>query len=447
MRLFSRRKLRPIIGIISIFLVVYYFSRTVVQFQLNQQVEYYRNYFNKNRDNLKREFNPLEIKQIPAPIIDALYKKRQDDVVKQKASPIDWNRYAYVNYVAQEDYLCNTLIMFKELKETYNTKAKLVLLITRDVVSNVDEATVLLDKIKWIDNDQVIIKIIEPIFNGNDQTTWKNSLSKLEVFNLTDFERIIYLDNDANLNDNLDELFFLPDYIKFAAPLTYWNLKESDLKKAYKEVKHMKNPINANKYIEKCITRLQNGKMIYNHLPNLPHTLYLDSENIGDDILKTKTVFSLSRLFHTVKPSKVKWASDLMVIKPSNETYAYIRDEILPYSINIKGMYDMDIINEYLYNMKQIIYDHFSVLKSIKYDYVPEVIVLPFGRYGLLSGSIKHKEEYDMLKNDILGYQYLNSQGDDISKDLKAVVGQARYIHFLCISNWKTLAIWNKGVS
>ena len=81
--------MRPIIGIISIFLVVYYFSRTVVQFQLNQQVEYYRNYFNKNRDNLKRELNPLEIKQIPAPIIDALYKKRQDDVVKQKANTID----------------------------------------------------------------------------------------------------------------------------------------------------------------------------------------------------------------------------------------------------------------------------------------------------------------------------------------------------------------------
>ena len=83
----------------------------------------------------------------------------------------------------------------------------------------------------------------------------------------------------------------------------------------------------------------------------------------------------------------------------------------------------------------------------MKYDYVREVMVLPFGGYGLLSGSINHKEQYYMLKNDILKYQYLNSQGDDISKDLKAVVGQAKYIHFLCISNWETLAIWNKGVS
>ncbi|KAK5781946.1 glucose N-acetyltransferase PWA37_000713 [Arxiozyma heterogenica] len=430
MILLSKRKLRPILGIIIIFLVIYYFSRTVVQFQLNQQVEYYRNYFNKNRDNLQREFNPLEIKQIPGPVIDALYKKRQTDVISQKADPIDWDRYAYVNYVAERDYLCNTLIMFKMLKEDYKTKAKLVLLITTDVVSSVEGSSALLDKIKELDNDQVIVKFMEPISKEDDQTTWKNSLSKLEIFNLTEYERIIYLDNDANLNGNLDELFFLPDYVKFAATVTYWNLKESDLKKAYKEVFHMKNPININKYIERCVTRLQNGKMIYNHLPNLPHTLYLNSENIGDDILKTRTVFSLSRLFHTVKPSKVKWASDLMVIKPSNETYTYIRDVILPYNINTKGVYDMDVVNEYLYNMKQLIYDHFSVLKSIKHQYVPEVMVLPFSRYGLLSGSIKHKEQHDMLKNDMLGYRYLNSEGEYAANDLKTVVEEAKYIHY-----------------
>lgn len=430
MILFSKRKLRPILGIITIFLAIYYFSRTVVQFQLNQQVEYYRNYFNKNRDNLQREFNPLEIKQIPAPVIDALYKKRQADVIRQKADPINWNRYAYVNYVAEGDYLCNTLIMFRALTEEYKTKAKLVLLITADVVTNVKGSNDLLDKLKKLGNDQVVVKVIESISKENDQTTWRNSLSKLEIFNLTEYERIIYLDNDANLNDNLDELFFLPDYIKFAATVTYWNLKESDLKKAYEEVKHMKNPMNTNKYVEKSIGRLQNGKMIYNHLPNLPHTLYLNSENIGDDILKTRTVFSLSRLFHTVKPSKVKWATDLMVIKPSNETYTYIRDEILPYSIKTKGIYDMDVINEYLYNMKQLIYDHFSVLKSIKHHYVPEVIVLPFARYGLLSGSIKQKEQHDMLKNDILGYLYLNSEGETIENDLKNIVKEAKYIHY-----------------
>lgn len=430
MILLSKRKLRPILGIIIIFLVIYYFSRTVVQFQLNQQVEYYRNYFNKNRDNLQREFNPLEIKQIPGPVIDALYEKRQTDVISQKADPIYWDRYAYVNYVAEGDYLCNTLIMFKMLKEDYKTKAKLVLLITTDVVSSVEGSSALLDKIKELDNDQVIIKFMEPISKEDDQTAWKNSLSKLEIFNLTEYERIIYLDNDANLNDNLDELFFLPDYVKFAATVTYWNLKESDLKKAYKEVFHMKNPININKYIERCVARLQNGKMIYNHLPNLPHTLYLNSENIGDDILKTRTVFSLSRLFHTVKPSKVKWASNLMVIKPSNKTYTYIRDMILPYNINAKGVYDMDVINEYLYNMKQLIYDHFSVLKSIKHQYVPEVMVLPFSRYGLLSGSIKHKEQYDMLKNDMLGYRYLSSEGEYAANDLKTVVEEAKYIHY-----------------
>lgn len=202
----------------------------------------------------------------------------------------------------------------------------------------------------------------------------------------------------------------------------------------------MKNPINANKYIDKSITRIQNGKMIYNHLPNLPHNLYLNADNIGDDILKTRTVFSISRLFHTVKPSKVKFTSDLMVIKPSAAIYQKINDIILPYAIKAQNMYDMDVINEYLYNLKEIIYDHFSVVKSLKANFVPEVVVLPFGRYSLLSGTIKEKKMHKFLKNDILGYQYLNSKGDDTSKDLATVVGESKYIHY---SDYPLMKPWH----
>lgn len=430
MKFLSRRKLKPIFGGICLFLAVYFLTRSVVRFQLNQQVDYYRNYFNKNRDNLKREFNPLEIKQIPGPVIDELYKKRQEDEIKHKKNFIDWSKFAYVNYVAQEDYLCNTLIMFKALKDEYKTKAKLVLLLAEGMVNESHGNENLLEKIKNLDKDQVIVKMVEPIYKADDYTAWKASLTKLDVFGLTEFDRIVYMDNDANLQDNLDELFFLPDYVKFAAPLNYWDLKEKDLKKAYKEVKHMKNPINANKYIEKSVNRIQNGKMIYNHLPNLPHTLYLNAENIGDDILRSRTVFSISKLFHNVKPSKVKFTSDFMVIKPDNATYQNIRDVLIPYALKTKTMYDMDVINEYMYNLKEIIYDHFSVVKSLKHNFVPEVLVLPYGRYGILTGSIKDHKQHKMLQHDILGYQYLNSKGEDASDDLETVVKNCKYVHY-----------------
>lgn len=213
MRILSRRKLRPILGVLSLFLAVFFLTRSIVQFQLNQQVAYYREYFNKNRDNLQREFNPLEIKQMPGPVIDELYKKRQTDVIKKKAKPIDWTKYAYVNYVSQHDYLCNTLMMFSSLKDEYKTEAKLVLLVTNDMISKMESVNKILDKIKNLDKDQVEVRVVEPIHKTDDTSGWKNSLAKLQVFNLTDFERIIYLDNDANLKNNLDELFFLPDYV------------------------------------------------------------------------------------------------------------------------------------------------------------------------------------------------------------------------------------------
>lgn len=428
MRFVSRKRSRNVLIALYIISVVWFISRSVVRFQLNEQVKFYRNYFNTYRDELKREYNPLEIKQITEKAIDALYAHKLQRVADGADKEIEWNKFAYVSYATDSSYLCNTLILFSSLIKEFRTKAKLVLLVGADTQ---DSDINVLEKIQNLSEEQVIIKRIET-FETRDKSDWEKSLTKLHIFNQTEFDRIVYLDSDSLLRSNLDELFFLPDYIKFAAPLTYWELHPKDLQNSYKEVKSMRNPINIENYNRRIINRIGKGKMIYNHLPNLPHNLYLNSKDIGDDILKTRTIFSISSWFNSgPKPSKVKFASTLMVIKPSNETFATIKDYYVPLAQNSKNIYDMDLINNYVYNLRQLIYDHFTVLRSLKAQFVPEVLVLPFTRYGLLTGSLRDTKQIEIMQDGgALGYKNKNDHGKDIKLSLDSIISNAGYVHF-----------------
>lgn len=410
--------------------------RGIVQFQLNGEIKYYKHFFKQKRDTLQDIYNPLDIKQIPQEAIDELYATTLEKTEKT-GQTIDWSKFAYVNYVTDAAYLCNTLILFEKLKTEYGTKAQLLLLISKDLVdpeqsSNIDLITMLLDKIRSIDNEQIVIKPIDNIVKPQDYTPWNESLTKLLVFNQTEYERIIYLDNDAVLRDNLDELFFIPNYIKFAAPVTYWFLSEKDMEKAYHSLKHdEKVSTNLNTYTKKLLPRIKKNKMIYNHLPMLPPSLYLNSENVAQEIIGSTSSASPLFDFHTGKKSgKVKFASNLMVIKPSQVTFQNILDYALPKVVDKKEKYDMDLINEELYSLKRIIYNQFQLFRKMKNAFKPEVLILPFGRYGLLTGSLRNKNHYSMMANDVLGYKRLTEDGKEIPVLIDETVSQCKYIHF-----------------
>ena len=200
MRLISKRRIRFIVFILFGVLTVFVVSRLVVHFQYNQEIKFYKKYFQQRKDGLHEIYNPLEIKQIPKETIDDLYTARLDKELKN-GEVIEWSKFAYVNYVTNADYLCNTLIIFNDLKQEFETKAKLVLLISKDLLdpntsSNVAYISSLLNKIQAIDEDQVVIKLIDNIVKPKDTTPWNESLTKLLVFNQTEFDRVIYLDNE-----------------------------------------------------------------------------------------------------------------------------------------------------------------------------------------------------------------------------------------------------------
>lgn len=431
----SKRKIRFVLFVILGVIVVSCSVRAVVQSQLNKEIKYFKTYFEQKKDGINGLYNPLVIKQIPEETIDALYSSKSAQL-ERNSNAVNWSQLAYVNYATNADYLCNTLIMFSALKR-YGTEAKLMLLVSKDLldpeVSNdVDKTRTLLSRISRLDQEQVIVKFVDDIMKPMDTSQWSESLTKLLVFNQTEFDRIIYLDNDARLNDKLDELFFIPDYIKFAAPLTYWFLSDHDLQEAYDEVKNYERlPTNLARYTEKLNDRVRKNKMIYNHLPSLPPNLFLDSKNVAQDIIRSK--FSLASLldFHIgSKPSKVKFASNVMVIKPSSETFQSIMETLLPNFLNMKNKYDMDLINDQLYNLKRIIYDQFNQFRRLRTLFVPEVLVLPFARYGLLTGSIKNEQHDSIIRNDILGYKRLDTDGKEIPKELSDLIKESKYIHF-----------------
>ncbi|CAR23651.1 glucose N-acetyltransferase [Lachancea thermotolerans CBS 6340] len=431
MRFLFKRRLRLVGAIGAVVLLISLTAKCVVQFQLNREIEHYRTFFRKHKDNIHDIYDPLNIKQIPYETIESLYQLRKTGDVPKK-SPIDWGKYAYINYVTDADYLCTSLLQFKRLKE-FGTKAKLVLLISSNLLEaenpKISENKQLLEKFQEVAPTQVLIKEVENIIKPHDYSPWNKSFTKLLVFNQTEFDRIVYLDNDAGVYNHMDELFFLPDYVKFAAPLTYWFVSERDLEIANSEVSsEEKSSIKLNRYIDTLATRVKEKRPIYNHLPSLPSSLFMGTKDVAKEIIEsTSSASPLFNLRNKNKNAKVKFASNLMVIKPSAETFNAIVNTLLPRIANKKEKYDMDLINEGLYDLRKIIYHQFKLFRKLKTEFVPEVLSLPFGSYGLLTGSIRNEFHHTLMANDILGYERTKEK-DQVP--LESLIKKSKYIHY-----------------
>lgn len=437
MRIQTKRRLKIILLISSILLSIQTVIRMVYQFQINNEVKYYKHFFNQNKEGLQDLYNPIEIKQIPNSIIDLLFNKRLKNIDNDL---IDWNKFAYVTYATNPDYLCNTIILFKNLLQL-NTDAKLVLLLPNS--SKDDEAIdFLLNHMKTTLNlnrpDQIVIKIIDndnELFSRFDQTEWSNSFNKLHIFNLYEYERIIYLDNDSLITSNMDELFFLPDTINFAAPLSYWYLSLKDFKKANQFLKKSDKKLitNLNK-IEKIIKkRIDNSQMFYNHLPTLPDSLFLDHSNFAKDILSQQYhLYSpiLDFLTPSKKHSKLLFATNLMVVKPNKEIFDQILYN-LPYYTNKKNIkkYDMDLINEVIFNLKFTLFNNYKIFKKYNKLFKPSILVLPFDRYNFLTGSIKNINQLKML-GDYNGIIGSNQKSDSDTLNTDFIFKNTKYFHF-----------------
>lgn len=112
---------------------------------------------------------------------------------------IDWTRYAYVQYVTDEEYLCNSLMMFESLHRL-GSKADRVLLYPQQWELYPKVPTWISKFIRKAQDDyKVHIAPVRPQYTESGDATWAQSFTKLLAFKQTQYDRVLSLDSDATI--------------------------------------------------------------------------------------------------------------------------------------------------------------------------------------------------------------------------------------------------------
>lgn len=109
---------------------------------------------------------------------------------------------SYVSLVSTADYLEGVLVLGHSLRKT-RAQYPLTALVVSSVDASVDTA---------LAANSIGIMRVDPLPNpsGDYFTHWNHTYSKLHIFGLTQFEKLVYLDADMVACANLDELFERP---------------------------------------------------------------------------------------------------------------------------------------------------------------------------------------------------------------------------------------------
>lgn len=114
--------------------------------------------------------------------------------------------YAYISVLTTESYLIGILGIAESLKKV-NSQYPFYVLITDNITSNVE---LLLNNygIPTIRRKSIEIpEIIKQQNSNSDFSHWTYTFDKLSIFELTQFNKIIYLDSDIYIRKNIDLLF------------------------------------------------------------------------------------------------------------------------------------------------------------------------------------------------------------------------------------------------
>lgn len=112
---------------------------------------------------------------------------------------VDWSGFAYVQYVTNSNYLCNSLMIFEALHRL-STKAERIMLYPQQWKipkgkPDTEEGRFLLQARDQYKAKLVPIQVVT--FEDRGDETWKDSYTKLLAFNQTQYKRVISLDSDA----------------------------------------------------------------------------------------------------------------------------------------------------------------------------------------------------------------------------------------------------------
>lgn len=117
---------------------------------------------------------------------------------------------AYVTVLSTETYFEGVIALNNSLKRT-GAKYPLYALLSEDISDEIEEKlhkqnipTIRKDKIKL--PDDIVNKN-----NSKEKNRWNYTFDKLNVFELTEFDKIVFLDSDIYVRTNIDNLFEKPN--------------------------------------------------------------------------------------------------------------------------------------------------------------------------------------------------------------------------------------------
>jgi len=146
------------------------------------------------------------------------------------SSKTDWSRFAYVSYATDDNSLCSAYMLFEAL-DRLGSKAERVLLYNAQWATESEGGTTRPSALLTRAERQYHVRI-KPVQLLDERgetalgtldrpSTWDTSITQLRAFELTEYDRVLSLENDITLYQNLDELFLLPK-TPVAMPRRYW---------------------------------------------------------------------------------------------------------------------------------------------------------------------------------------------------------------------------------
>ena len=120
---------------------------------------------------------------------------------------IDSQRYSYITLLSTDDYLPGVLSLYLSLLSV-NAKYPLTVVLSNSISESNERV---LDSLNIITHR--ITQSLQCPNGVNEDTrfaSWKYTFDKLQIFGLTEYEKLVYLDSDMMVCRNIDHLFEKP---------------------------------------------------------------------------------------------------------------------------------------------------------------------------------------------------------------------------------------------
>ncbi len=130
--------------------------------------------------------------------------------------------YAYVTLLSTNSYYKGVLVLFESLKRTNPKITNFVVVVNETIDKEI------IDDLNKRGYKTILKNRIDASFVKNTiYKNWLYTFDKFNIFDLTEYDKIVYLDSDMYICKNIDELFDMPDLSATMAGSTYYKENNS----------------------------------------------------------------------------------------------------------------------------------------------------------------------------------------------------------------------------